>query len=169
MDKLEFQDILEGLRDGKFEPSYIIELLETNQLDYLYSDEIEKLALSFERDEDKIAMLKYTFMPIRIIKTLKNEESIIEAIEKLSDDEQKSMKVFKLKMSLSRKGFKKFFLREEDIKYYKIGLDKDITLGVELETLGSNSEKILETGEKNGTIIHKEKEIECGKIVRRRK
>jgi len=169
MDKLEFQNILEGLREGKYEPSYIIELMENNKLNHLYSDEIEEIVLSFEKDEDKISMLKHTIAPIKIIKTLKSEDSIIEAIGKLSEKVQKSTKVLNLKLSLSREGFRKVFFREEDKKYDIIGLDKDITIGMELETLGANSESILESGEKNGKIIHKEKEIECGKIVKRRR
>ena len=36
-----------------------------------------------------------------------------------------------------------------------------------IETIGKNSEKILEAGEKNGTIIHKEKGLECGRILKR--
>jgi len=192
MDKLEFQDILEGLKEGKIEPSYIIELLETNQLNYLYSDEIEEIALSFEKDEDKIAMLKHVFTPIKIIRTLKNEESIVKALRELKRDEDKVKvasrfiknesnrlkaietfedkdKAFPIKISLSRDGFKKYFLGEEDKKYSEIGLDKDITIGIEIESLGKNSEKILEAGGNNGKIIHKEKQVECGKIVKRRK
>lgn len=192
MDKLEFQDILAGLREGKFKPSYIINLLETNQLNHLYYDEIEEISLSFEKDEDKIAMLKYNFAPIKIIRTLKSEESIVKALGELKTDEEKirvatrfiknesnrlkaietfedKNKAFPIKISLSREGFKKYFLREKDKQYHKIGLDKDITIGIEIESLGRNSEKILEVGENNGKTIHKEKEIECGKIVKRRK
>ena len=56
----------------------------------------------------------------------------------------------------------------ENRKYSEIGLDKDITFGIEVESLGENSQKILEAGESNGKIIHKEKGLECGKIIRRR-
>lgn len=192
MDKLEFQDILAGLREGKFKPNYIINLLETNQLNRLYNDEITELSLSFEKDEDKIAMLKYSLTPIRIIRTLKSEESIVKALGELKTDEEKirvttrfiknesnrekaietfedKNKAFPIKISLSREEFKKYFLREGDKQYHKIGLDKDITFGIEIESIGENSEKILEVGENNGKTIHKEKEIECGKIVKRRK
>lgn len=192
MDKLEFEDILAGLSEGKFEPSYIIKLLDDNQLNHLDSDEIEEIALSFDRDEDKISTLKHVYAPIKIIKTLKTEDSVVKAIGELTNDEQKARvasrflkddknklmaieeikdnaKALPVKILLSREGFKKNFLREENRKYHKIGLDKDMTIGVEIETLGKNSEKILEAGEKNGTIIHKEKEIECGKILKRRK
>ena len=192
MDKLEIKDILIEIEEGKIDSNYIIELLKTNQLNHLYADEIEKIALSFEKDEDKIAMLKYTFSPIKIIRTLETEDSIVKALGELKSDEEKVKvssrfiqndsnrlkaieifedkdKAFPIKISLSRDGFKKYFLREEDKKYNRIGLDKDITIGIEIESIGKNSEKILEVGEKNGKIIHKEKEIECGKIVKRRK
>lgn len=192
MDKLEFQDILKGLREGKFKPSYIINLLETNQLNHLYDDEIEEISLSFEKDEDKIAMLKYTQIPIKIIRTLKSEESMVKALGELKRDKEKlrvtlkfiknetnrlkaietfddKSKAFLIKLSLSREGFKKNFFREKDKKYHKIGLDKDITIGIEIESLGRNSEEILEVGENNGKTIHKDKKIECGKIVKRRK
>lgn len=192
MDKLEFEDILAGLKEGKFKPSYIIELLETNKLDHLYDDEIEKISLNFEKDEDKIAMLKYTYTPIKIIRTLKSEESIVKALGELKEDEEKlritlrfiksesnrlkaiekfedKSKALPIKISLSREGFKKYFFIEEDKKYNEIGLDGNITIGIEIETLGSNSEKILEIGENNGKIIHVCKKIECGTIVKRRK
>ena len=35
MDRLEFEDILKGLSEGKLKPNYIIELLETKQLNHL--------------------------------------------------------------------------------------------------------------------------------------
>lgn len=192
MDRLEFEDILKGLSEGKLKPNYIIELLETKQLNHLYHDELEQIALSFDSDDDKIAILKYTFAPIRIIRTLKSEESILKALGELETDKEKisvttrfiknesnrlkaietfedKNKAFPIKISLSREGFKKYFLREKDKQYHKIGLDKDITIGIEIESIGRNSEKILEVGESNGKTIHKEKKMECGKIVKRRK
>lgn len=192
MDRLEFEDILKGLSEGKLKPNYIIELLETKQLNHLYHDELEQIALSFDSDDDKIAILKYTFEPIRIIRTLKSEESILKALGELETDKEKisvttrfiknesnrlkaietfedKNKAFPIKISLSREGFKKYFLREKDKQYHKIGLDKDITIGIEIESIGRNSEKILEVGESNGKTIHKEKKMECGKIVKRRK
>lgn len=192
MDRLEFEDILKSLSEGKLKPNYIIELLETKQLNHLYHDELEQIALSFDSDDDKIAILKYTFEPIRIIRTLKSEESILKALGELETDKEKisvttrfiknesnrlkaietfedKNKAFPIKISLSREGFKKYFLREKDKQYHKIGLDKDITIGIEIESIGINSEKILEVGESNGKTIHKEKKMECGKIVKRRK
>lgn len=192
MDRLEFEDILKSLSEGKLKPNYIIELLETKQLNHLYHDELEQIALSFDSDDDKIAILKYTFEPIRIIRTLKSEESILKALGELETDKEKisvttrfiknesnrlkaietfedKNKAFPIKISLSREGFKKYFLREKDKQYHKIGLDKDITIGIEIESIGRNSEKILEVGESNGKTIHKEKKMECGKIVKRRK
>lgn len=192
MDRLEFEDILKSLSEGKLKPNYIIELLETKQLNHLYHDELEQIALSFDSDDDKIAILKYTFAPIRIIRTLKSEESILKALGELETDKEKisvttrfiknesnrlkaietfedKNKAFPIKISLSREGFKKYFLREKDKQYHKIGLDKDITIGIEIESIGRNSEKILEVGESNGKTIHKEKKMECGKIVKRRK
>ena len=190
MDKLRIEDILKGLKDGKFKPNYIIELLENKQLDHLDSDEIDEIALTFDNDEDKIAILKYAFIPTRIIETLKTEESIVKAIGELKSDEQKvnialkflkkdenrlriikeikdEDKAFPIKILLSRDYFKKYFLKGNK-KYDKIGLDKDITIGTEIESLGENSQKILVAGENNGKTIHKEKGIDCGKIIKRR-
>ena len=131
--------------------------------------DLDDMILKLEDDRDKIALFKYVFAPIKVINSLNSEEYKVEAIGKLSDEKQKSAKVLQLKLALSREGLKKIFLREENKKYQKIGLDKDITFGIEMETLGTNSENILEAGEKNGKIIHKEKEIECGRIIKRRK
>ena len=190
MYKLEFQDILKGLKEGTIKPSDIIELIETKQLNHLYEDEIEEIILSFEKDEDKIPMLKHVFAPIRIIRTFNSEENILKALGELKSDEEKlkvasrfindeenrlkaiemfedKNKAFFIKLMLSREAFKTHFLGEENKKYEKIGLDKDITAGIEIETIGKNSEKILEAGEKNGTIIHKEKGLECGRILKR--
>ena len=190
MDKLEIEDILEGLRNGKFKPSYIIELLENNQLNHLSYNDIDEIASTFDNDEDKISILKHVFKPIKIIKTLKTEESIVKAIGELTSDEAKvkstlrfltndenrlraikeikdEEKAFPIKILLSRDNFKTFFLNENR-KYSKIGLDKGITFGIEVESLGENSQKISEAGESNGTIIHKEKGLECGKIIKRR-
>ena len=190
MDKLEIEDILEGLRNGNFKPSYIIELLENKQLNHLSYNEIEEIALTFDNDEDRIAILKYVFTPIKIIKTLKTEESIVKAIGELANDEDKVKsalrfltndenrlkaikeikdedKAFPIKILLSRDNFKTFFLNENK-KYSEIGLDKDITFGIEIESLGKNSQKIFEVGESNGKTIHKEKGLECGKIIKRR-
>lgn len=187
MGKLEFQDILKGLKEGTIKPSDIIELIKTKQLNRL---EIEEIILSFEKDEDKIPMLKYVFAPIKVIRTFNSEENILKALGELKSDEQK-LKVasrfinneenilkaiemfedknnaFFIKLMLSREAFKTHFLGEENKKYKEIGLDKDITAGMEIETIGENSEKILEVGEKNGTIIHKEKGLECGRILKR--
>lgn len=190
MDKLGIEDILKGLRDGNFKPGYIIELLENNQLNHLSYNEIDEIASTFDNDEDKISILKHVFTPIKIIKTLKTEESIVKAIGELTSDEEKVKsalrflindenrlraikeikdedKAFPIKILLSRDNFKTFFLNENQ-KYNKIGLDKDITFGIEIESLGKNSQKILEAGESNGKIIHKEKGLECGKIIKRR-
>jgi len=171
-------------------PEVIISNLEKFELSY---SEIEELALSFEKDEDKIAILKYTFAPIKIIRTLKSEDSVLQAIRELENDHLKTMvalrflkedknrlkaikeikdtdKALFIKILLSREGFKKYFLREDNKKKYnKIGLNKDITIGLEIETIGKNSEKILEAGENNGIITHKDKDFQCGKIVKRRK
>jgi len=147
------KDVISRIENGALRPG--------RELDDIISD--------FDDDRDKIALFKYAFAPIKVINSLNSEECKVEAIGKLSDDKQKSTKVLKLKLSLSREGFKKVFLREDNKKYNKIGLDKDITIGIEMESLGSNSEIILEAGKKNGIIIHEEKGIECGTILKRRK
>lgn len=191
MDNLKFEDILTGLREGEFEPSYIIDLLKNNQLNYLYDDEIVEIGMSFERDEDKIALVKYLFSPRGIIETLKSEESIVKAIAELDDDEQKvkialryltndknrieaiktitnEEEALPIKLSLSREAFKSAFLREEDQQYHEFGLDENITIGIEIESLGKKSGEILATGKKNGTIEDKQKGMESGKLVMRR-
>lgn len=132
------------------------------------SIELDDMISGLKHDRDKIALFKYVLAPIKVSKSLESEESKVEAIGTLSADKQKSPKILQLKLALSREGFKKIFLREEEKKYNKIGLDKNITIGIEMETLGKNSEKILEAGEKNGITIHKEKQTKCGKIVKRR-
>ena len=175
---------MDNLRDLK--PKDILMKLESGEL-YLSDREIQDVALTFENDEDKIAILKYTVTPIKIIRSLKSEESILKALEGLSDEEKARVaarfikeesnkikaieafkdkdKAFPIKISLSREGFRKYFLREEEIQYQEIGLDKNITFGLEIESLGKESEKILETAKANETIMDQTKEVECGKLL----
>ena len=94
-----------------------------------------------------------------------NDKTRLMAIKELKDDE----KALLLKILLSREEFKKYFFKEEDVRYSEIGLDKDITIGIEIESIGKKSEKILEAGESNGTIIHQDKDMICGKILKRRR
>ena len=71
-----------------FEIKETIEKIRAGEL-RLSSREIEELILSFNRDEDKIALLRYSYAPIKIIRTLESEESILSAIKELRTDEEK--------------------------------------------------------------------------------
>jgi len=176
MDKLEFDDIIQGLKTREEKLAYIIQGLETGEIKPAYIIQgLEKKELNFSEDEIiKIIEQLTDRQKVRIaLNCLKSDSSRMEVIDKIvekngGNKESKAL-VFPIKISLSREGFKKYFLREKNKKYDKIGLDKGITIGVEIETIGESSGKILEVGEKNGKIIHKEKDIECGKIVKRRK
>ena len=64
--------------------------------------------------------------------------------------------------------FKEYFLHEDEIVYENIGIDSEITYGVELETLGEASMDLLEVGESNGFTID-DKGQERGFLLKRRK
>lgn len=170
-------------------PKEIISKIESGELRLGYRD-IDEIALGFEKDEDKIAILKHTLGKIKIIRTLKNEESILKALKELKSDEEKvkatkfikdesnkikaietledKSKAFDIKVSLSREGFKKFFLKDVEQTYDKIGIDKDITFGLEIESIGEKSEDILTIGKNNGIKIDPKKDIECGTMLIRK-
>lgn len=180
----ETKEKLEGL-----EPKDILLKLQNGEL-HLSDREIQEIALTFEDDEDKIGMLRYTFAPIKIIRTFRTEENIVKALGELKRDQDKIKvasrfikndknrlkaietiedkdKAFPIKISLSREGFRKFFLREQEIRYTEIGLDKNITFGLEIESLGKESDKILEVGKANETKMDPTKDIECGTLLSR--
>ena len=142
--------------------------------------------------EDKMALIKYVWAPIRIIKTLETEENIVKSLRELSDETKLKVvlgyikndlnkikaieefddkdKALPIKITLSRESFKKFFTGQEENKYQKIGLDPRLTIGIEIESIGSNSSNILYGSEKNGTREHPTKEeVKCGMLLKRRK
>ncbi len=190
MDSLSVNEIIEGLNSGTLKFADI-----EDHIKQLSSNDIEDIAMNLQNDKDKIPFLKYTFRQLKIIRFfkedvmvnalkeiknedlrfkaittyLKSDEAKIEGIKTLSDSKKMMARI-----TLSREGAKQYFLPQQK-KYSEIGLDKSITLGMEIETEGENSHEIIEIGKRNGIKINEKMsgsmdvDMECGTVLRSRR
>lgn len=190
-DEITIDEILNYFQTGEFNDvdRYDIREIIDKILPELVNDNERKILLNFLKDSPSIP-------PIRIIREFENEDNILEYMDLLTDEqkikiginnlkkdsskksiieeierkgaEDKKSKLLFLKASLSRKGFKEYFFRDDEIKHKSIGIDPDITYGVELETLGKASMDLLDVGEANGTT-EDDKGQKRGFLLKRRK
>lgn len=133
----------------------------------------------------------YYISPITIIKGLENEDNIIKyldlltgkqkvdiAINNLKEDSKKiklleqlegteigKSKGVLIKASLSREGYKKYFLPEDENRSTEIGIDPNITYGIEIESIGRASMDLLDVGDSNGIVVD-DKDQQRGIILR---
>lgn len=179
------KDILNKIQNGEFNDisSYDLRDIADEIVPLLNTDDERISLLDFLKDFHGIPL-------VRIIRELENEDKILEYIDLISDrqkadiaiknlkKESNRIKVIEkignkndsllIKTSLSREGFKKYFFSENDVTYTSIGLDSDITFGVEMETIGDSSSNILNIGKTNGIEID-DKKLERGHIIMRRR
>lgn len=112
---------------------------------------------SLESDELKLIQLKQAQLEDEInrsivIASLKDDETKISLLEKITDSNNRTL----IKMSLSdREKLKEIFL-SGDRTYTEIGLDKNITIGMEIESEGIMSLQI----QKLKKVVKKQKEEE---------
>ena len=192
MDSLNIEEIVDGINNGSLSFSDIEE-----QVKKTHPMDIDKIIDMLAKEEDKIPFIKEAMRQSKIIRFLESDELKVEAIKELRTDEDKLKAITKFlktdssKMKaikelndpklikkagivLSREDAKEFFLKKEKIKYSEIGLDKKITLGMEIESEGQDSKQIIEIGKNNGVIINEKMSgsmdvnMECGTTLKRR-
>lgn len=99
------------------------------------------------------------------INNLKEDSKKIKLLEQLEGTEIGKSKGVLIKASLSREGYKKYFLPEDENRSTEIGIDPNITYGIEIESIGRASIDLIDVGDSNGIVID-DKGQERGKILR---
>ena len=158
--------IIESISDESLMEALICRLREDDSkldaLKYLNDDFSKARVLGTVRDDQKIidglAYLKDDYAKIIAMMKTDIEELIIDSLDKLKDDFSKLL-VKRLiygtneSISLTDRDVIKKYCLNKDVNYAQIGLDRNITIGVEIESEGEMSKYILKL-EELATVPH---------------